>query len=119
MTGRPQRIEVITRGERRRRWPIEAKRKVVAESLEPGVRPSEVMQKHGITSSQLYAWRQQLTRRVEGELAQPTASFVRVAVVAEKPEARAVPAPDPPAAPLTRSQVQAPLMTASRGKGAD
>ena len=117
MTGRPQRIEVITRGERRRRWPIEAKREIVAESLEPGVRPSEIMQKHGITSSQLYAWRQQLTRRVESELAQPAASFARVAVVAEKLAVTATLVPEPPAASLTSSHVQAPVMTASRGKG--
>jgi transposase-like protein len=117
MTTRPQRIEVITRSERRRRWPLEAKREIVAESLEPGVRPSEIIHKHGITSSQLYAWRQQLTRRVEGELAQPAANFARVAIVAETPEVKAMPAPGTQAAPLTRSQVQAPLITASRSKG--
>jgi len=32
-----QRIEVITRGERRRRWSIEEKREIVAASLQPGV----------------------------------------------------------------------------------
>jgi transposase-like protein len=69
MTTRTQRIELITRGERRRRWSIEEKREIVAESLQPGVRPSEIIQRHGITSGQLYAWRQQLTRRVGGELA--------------------------------------------------
>jgi hypothetical protein len=66
MTAPTQRIEVITRGERRRRWSIEEKREIVAESLGAGVRPSEVIHKHGITSGQLYAWRQQLTRRVDG-----------------------------------------------------
>ena len=64
MTAPTQRIEVITRGERRRRWSIEEKREIVAESLGAGVRPSEIIHKHGITSGQLYAWRQQLTRRV-------------------------------------------------------
>jgi transposase-like protein len=33
MTAPTQRIEVITRGERRRRWSIEEKREIVAESL--------------------------------------------------------------------------------------
>jgi len=41
MTAPTQRIEVITRGERRRRWSIEEKREIVAESLGTGVRPSE------------------------------------------------------------------------------
>src|SRR6478752_5415614 len=71
MTTRTQRIELITRGERRRWWSIEEKREIVAESLRPGVKPSEIIHRHGITSGQLYAWRQQLTRRVGGELPRP------------------------------------------------
>jgi transposase len=43
MTARTQRIEVITRGERRRRWSIEEKREIVAESLGAGIRPSEII----------------------------------------------------------------------------
>ena len=71
MTAPMQRIEVITRSERRRRWSIEEKREIVAESLGSGVRPSEIIQRHGITSGQLYAWRQQLTRRVDGQPVRP------------------------------------------------
>jgi transposase len=85
MTAPTQRIEVITRGERRRRWSIEEKREIVAESLGAGVRPSEVIHKHGITSGQLYAWRQQLTRRMDGPSAHQPASFARVDVVGEVP----------------------------------
>jgi len=47
MTAPTQRIEVITRGERRRRWSIEEKREIVAESLGAGVRPSEVITRAG------------------------------------------------------------------------
>jgi hypothetical protein len=36
MTAPTQRIEVITRGERRRRWSIEEKREIVAEWNYPG-----------------------------------------------------------------------------------
>jgi hypothetical protein len=32
---RTQQVEVITRGERRRRWSIEKKREIIAESLQP------------------------------------------------------------------------------------
>src|SRR3954454_10666901 len=84
MTAPMQRIEVITRGERRRRWSIEEKREIVAASLQPGVRPREIIQRQGITSGQLYAWRKQLTRRISGELAQPAPSFARVAVETEQ-----------------------------------
>src|SRR3984893_13375984 len=70
---RTQRVEVITRGERRRRWSIEEKREIVAESLQPGVGPSEVIRKHGISSRQFYTWRQQLTRRLGRERGAPAA----------------------------------------------
>src|SRR6185437_12766328 len=81
MTAPTQRIEVITRGERRRRWSVEEKREIVAESLRPGMRPSEVIRKHGITSGQLSSWRRQLTTRLGGELPRPSAGFARVDVI--------------------------------------
>ncbi len=53
-SARRQRIEVITRGEPRRRWTIEQKRDIALESLEPGTSPTTVARKHGISSGQLY-----------------------------------------------------------------
>src|SRR5450755_3976326 len=53
-------IEIITRAERRRSWTREQKREIVAESLGPELTPAEVARKHGISSGQLYTWRQQL-----------------------------------------------------------
>ena len=111
MTTRTQRIELITRGERRRRWSIEEKREIVSESLRSGVKPSEIIHRHGITSGQLYAWRQQLTRRVGGELprlgdqAQPAPTFARVDVVSQ-PQENTTRAAE---TPLARSSVQVPL----------
>jgi transposase len=115
MTAPTQRIEVITRGERRRRWSIEEKREIVAESLGAGVRPSEVIHKHGITSGQLYAWRQQLTRRMDAPPARPSAGFARVDVVVGE---REVPAP-PVTLPATASKPQAPVPAVAtlRAKG--
>ena len=55
-----QRIEVITRGERRRVWTAEQKRDIVAESLDSNTTPTEVRRKYGITSGQLYTWRRQM-----------------------------------------------------------
>ena len=114
MTAPAQRIEVITRGERRRRWSIEEKREIVAASLQPGVRPSEIIQQHGITSGQLYAWRQQLTRRIGGELAPSAPRFVRVAV--ETVQRDATPATEVARAPSRRS-AQVSLSAASRCRG--
>jgi len=111
MTAPPQRIEVITRGERRRRWSIEEKREIVAESLGPGVRPIEVIHKHGITSGQLYAWRQQLTRRVDAQPARAMVNFARVEIATEERATRV------PKAPVAKPQAQAAAMAAPRAKG--
>ena len=46
--------------QRRRRWTMEQKRRIVAESLEPGVSAAMVAHRHGISRGQFYAWRQQL-----------------------------------------------------------
>jgi transposase len=57
---RMPRVEVITRGERRRVWTLEQKREIVAESLGPDLTPTEVAHKHGISSGLLYNWRRQI-----------------------------------------------------------
>lgn len=116
MTAPTERIEVITRGERRRRWSIEEKREIVAESLGAGVRPSEIIHKHGITSGQLYAWRQQLTRHVAGPPAHPPAGFARVDVVAAEREVPAQPLPEMPAT-ATKPQAPVPAVATLRAKG--
>ena len=113
MTARSQRIEVITRGERRRRWTIDEKREIVAESHQPGIRPSEVIRKHGIGSSQLYAWRQQLTRRLGSELARPAASFAQVDVVMAQRQEKSAPM----AHATTAAVAAAPLIAPSRAEG--
>lgn len=76
-----QRIEVITRGERRRRWSPEEKQAIVAESLSGGTSIAAVAQKHGIGTGLLYTWRHQLlTRRFEGAV-----GFARVEMAGEPP----------------------------------
>jgi transposase len=59
-SARSARVEIITRGERRRSWTLEQKREIVAESLGSELTPTEVARKHAISSGQLYTWRQQL-----------------------------------------------------------
>ena len=116
MTAPTQRIEVITRGERRRRWSIEEKREIVAESLRAGVPPSEVIHKHGITSGQLYAWRQQLTRRMDGPPARPSAGFARIDVVVSERKLPASPVTELPAT-ASKPQAQVPAVATLRAKG--
>src|ERR1700756_3617681 len=80
-SARNQRIELITRGERRRRWSVEQKREIVAESLEPGISPITVARRYGISSGLLYTWRRHLLQGSLGTAAQPAARFARVEVM--------------------------------------
>ena len=59
-SARSPRLEIITRSERRRRWTVEQKREIVAESFGAELTPTEVARKHGISSGQLYTWRHEL-----------------------------------------------------------
>src|SRR5205807_4335756 len=56
MSAHKQRIEVITRGERRRRWSAGEKQAIVAESLASNVSVAGIARKHGIGTGQLYGW---------------------------------------------------------------
>ena len=47
----------IFRGQARRRWSVEAKRRLVAETLIPGSTVHAVAQRHGVNTSQLFTWR--------------------------------------------------------------
>jgi transposase len=91
MSARSQRVEVITRGERRRRWSVEQKREIAAESLEAGVSPITVARRYGISSGQLYTWRRHLLEGSLGTSAQPVARFARVDVMATPTDPVATP----------------------------
>jgi transposase len=85
-SARNLRMEIITRGERRRSWSAEQKDRIVAESLGPDLTPTEVARKYGISSGQLYTWRQQ-------RLSVQTALVTRVAP--RFAEVELTPAPSP------------------------
>src|SRR4051794_252577 len=57
-----RRVEVITGVGRRRRWTVEEKARIVAESLDPATTSSAVARRYGLHASQLFVWRQQLQR---------------------------------------------------------
>ncbi len=98
MSARSQRIEVITRGERRRRWSVEQKREIAAESLEPGISPITVARRYGISSGLRYTWRRHLLEGSLGTASRPGAKFARVEVMAMP--AQPVPAPSSLPLPL-------------------
>src|SRR5262245_63059412 len=49
-----------SRPAKRREWPEERKRQMVAETLEPGASVSIVARRHDVNSNQLFRWRRQL-----------------------------------------------------------
>jgi transposase len=95
MRAREVRGEVLTGPERRRRWSVEEKVRILAQSAAPGASVMLVCRMHGISSGQLYTWRRQFrTSELTG--------FVPVMVspaVGELPaaSASAEAAPDQPA----------------------
>jgi transposase-like protein len=92
MSARNQGSEGPTSG-KRRRWTTEQKRQIVAEGLEPGVSVAMVARKHGISSGQYYAWRQQLLLGgALGTVPDTMSSLVRVEVTTVSCLAAASPA---------------------------
>lgn len=85
-------VEIITGRERRRRWSVEEKLRIVAETQEPGVRIADVAARHGVYPSLLFSWRRQVR---DGVLSAPLpATFVPVNMVsagADGPVAGAMP----------------------------
>jgi transposase len=77
---RRPRVELITRSERRRRWSLEQKQEIVAESLKPGTTPTEVARKHAVSSGLLYTWRQQLLAGQITPVVRPAPSFAQVEI---------------------------------------
>jgi transposase len=95
-------MELLSGRERRRRWSVTDKLRIVAETREPGARISGVAARHGVCESLVFTWRRQVR---EGVLvAQEMAAFMPVrtfeplepatAAVAHPPS-QALPSPRP------------------------
>src|SRR5258707_7790470 len=57
-----RRIEVLTGPARRRRWSAEDKARIIAETLAPGARVSEVARRWQVCSQQVLGWRRAARR---------------------------------------------------------
>jgi transposase len=78
------RVEVITRVERRRKWTDAEKAAVLAETDAPGTNVAAVARKHGIARSVVYNWRS--ARRAQAIAAMPGAGpveFIPIGVIGE------------------------------------
>ena len=92
------RAEVLVGPERRRRWSVEEKLRIVGEAAAPGARVADVARRHDVSRAQIYRWRAVLR---DGR--RPTAAGgavvgfvpVEVAPAAEPPATDAVSAGQP------------------------
>jgi transposase len=89
-------VEIITGVERRRRWRLEEKLRIVAESERPGATVSEVARRYEVSRGLLWAWRRQA--RAGALTAEPTPMFMPMQVTGAVPPMAAEPvvsAPSP------------------------
>lgn len=101
-----ERVEVITRGARRR-WSAEEKQLIVLESLAPGAVILEICRRHEISSGQFCTWRRQLRDSRLAGGAVPVPTFAR-ATMAEPAAASPTPALIAPLAPAPSEAVDRP-----------
>lgn len=104
-------VEVVTRGEGRRSWSADQKRRIVVEAMQPGVTPTEVIRRWGLTSSLFYTWRRQVMSGELGAVPMPLPAFAQVAVADEAPLPSA---PEIPARSPARMEVVLPCGTVLR-----
>jgi len=84
-------MEIITGVERRRRWRLEEKLRIVAELEHPGASFADVARRHEVSRGLLWNWRRQVRR---GELApEPMPVFTPVQITADPPLALPPPIP--------------------------
>ena len=91
-------VSVSKRGSRgRRRWPDAEKRRIVAETLEPGASVSVVARRHDVNANQVFSWRRQYHEGLLDDGASMTAMIPVevVSVPADEPAVAAEPAPPP------------------------
>lgn len=88
-------MEIITGIERRRRWRLEDKLRIVAETEQPGANFAEIARRHEVSRGLLWNWRSQARR---GKLtAVPEPSFLPVVVSESRPpDLQPRPKPSPP-----------------------
>lgn len=76
-------MEIITGAERRRRWRLEEKLRIVAEVEQPGALFADVARRHEVSRGLLWNWRGQVRR---GELVpEPMPTFLPMRITADPP----------------------------------
>src|ERR1700733_6195869 len=103
-------VEVIVGRQRRRRWTVEVKLRIVAETDEPGARIGDVAARHDVYPSLLFTWRRQVRKGVLTERRAPL--FLPV----EMASALALPLPAEQAEPIIPRRIEIELNDGCRIK---
>ncbi|WP_428531908.1 IS66-like element accessory protein TnpA [Rhodopila sp.] len=108
-------MEIITGRERRRRWGIEEKLRILAETTEPDAVVRAVAARNGICESLLYAWRRQ---QRDGTLRESgTPAFVPVRVFGTPMNPMSSTSQPERTSSSTRSQTRSDLIEIEMGDG--
>jgi transposase len=78
-------VEVIVGRQRRRRWTVEEKLRIVAETEEPGARIGDVAARHDVYPGLLFTWRRQVRKGVLTERRVPLFLPVEMASTRDLP----------------------------------
>lgn len=81
------RVEIVTRGERRREYTAAQRAQILTEVALPGARVLVVAQRHGISPSLVYRWRREAAGRPARKLRLRPPSFVPLLVEGGNPTA--------------------------------
>lgn len=100
------RFEVINGAGGRRRWTIDDKARIVAETLEPGAVVSEVARRHGLRPQQVFTWRREARKRAR-PMEDAAPSFVPAVI--DPPASAATEAAPKPQAKRRSARAAAPI----------
>lgn len=76
-------MEIITGVERRRRWRLEEKLRIVAEAEQPGASFAEVARRHEVSRGLLWTWRSEVRRGAL--MPEPMSTFLPVQITSDRP----------------------------------
>ena len=110
-------VEIITGRERRRRWSVQDKLRLVAEMAEPGARVRAVAARHGVCESLLFTWRRQVRDGVLVAAEMPVFMPVQMLGTPLAVPGLSRPEPTSPASPPAPTRLQAGLIEIELGDG--
>jgi transposase len=107
-------MELTTGRERRRRWSLADKLRIVAESHEPGALIRAVAARHGVCESLVFTWRRQVR---DGVLATPEMAVFMPVQMLETPRPTAATQSSPSSVPVPSARPSSGLIEIELGNG--